>query len=424
MKCLVAAHSAKYLFIAGLFFCLSQDINAQNSLGLRFTPNVIGAPRVVNPSAGSVFGEKRLSFDAGIDFQHMFNKSWGINAGVDLGVIDWNIYLNAPDDAFGVGTGSGSLIYNENIENFMYNALSTQLIFTFNLRRSKVVSYFGPALRYYHQEKEHTIVGAAFNRLKPYNPDDPNAGPPDLLIDIPPVGDRLHLNISTGIGIERQVSRQSSLIFGIRKNWGLQPLGNGSLLVQMYDELNYGSFSPRSDYIGLDIKFNYTLSKTTGGPLPAAGDVVTSRKYRKSIFAEALGSGLLASGNFDMRLNKNRNDGIGFRAGLGLGAFYKSVQVKDRSAEKRYITFPVMANHIIGMGKSGLETAIGFTPQIAFSQVTGDERAFIPHGTINVGYRLQPIKDGLIIRATWTPLFDHEGLYPAWAGLSIGYSFR
>jgi hypothetical protein len=413
-----------YIYLLVLTCWFSQTVIAQNTIGFRFTPNVIAVPYVENPSPGSVGGEKRLSFDAGIDFTHLFNKSWGVRAGIDIGVVDWNIKLTAPLNAFGIRTGNGLLNYSSNGENFMYNAVSAELTYLFNIRRSKIHTYLGPGLRYYHQEKESSLYGAAFNRSSRYDPDDPNAGPPDLLVDIAPVGDRFHLNVSTGIGIEKRFTRQTNLIFGIRKNWGLNPLGTGTLLVQMYDQLYYGVFNPRSNYIGVDLKLNYSLSKSSNYIPNPEKDPEETGKYRKSLFVEALGSGLLFSGNFEMRLRKDRNDGFGFRTGLGFGGFYNSSLENDLSTEKRYITFPIMVNHIIGMKRSGFETAVGFTPQVAFSKVMETQRAFIPHGTFNVGYRLQPIKDGLVVRATWTPIFDDEGFHPSWAGFSLGYSFR
>lgn len=150
----------------------------------------------------------------------------------------------------------------------------------------------------------------------------------------------------------------------------------------------------------------------------------TNSRHRKSVFAEALGSGVGISGNFEMRFKKGRNDGFGFRAGLGLGAFYSSSGEERFGADRRYVTFPVMANYIKGINRSGFETAIGFTSQVAFSKVADYEQSYIPLGSLNVGYRLQPLKDGLLIRATWTPFFDNKGFYPSWAGFSIGYSFK
>ena len=415
--------SSSFLWMTIALVLFTGTLAQAQTIGFRFTPNIISAPKVNNPSPGSVFGEKRVSFDAGIDYSHMLNKTWGISAGVDMGVVDWNYYLIAPLNAFGTGTGEGMMETNSNSENYMYNAVSAQVLYSFRFGQNSFHAYAGPGVRYYHQEKEHSIAGAAINRGINYDPYDPDAGPPDLLIDIPPAGDRFHLNISIGLGIEKRLSNQSSMVFGIRKNWGLQPIGKGTLFIQMYDQFYNGSFSPRSNYWGIDLKFNYSLEK--GPKLDKAGnDQSRLGKYRQALFAEALGSGLLISGNFDTRLNKGRNDGLGLRTGLGLGGFYSRPDVKDVSKYNRYVTIPLMVNHILGRKRNGLETGLGFTSQIALTRVADGGRSFIPYGTFNMGYRLQPVMDGLIVRATWTPLFDAEGFYPRWAGLSIGYSFK
>lgn len=43
---------------------------------------------------------------------------------------------------------------------------------------------------------------------------------------------------------------------------------------------------------------------------------------------------------------------------------------------------------------------------------------------MNLGYRLQPLKNGFMMRAVWTPLFDTSNFGAGWAGVSVGYRFK
>jgi len=49
---------------------------------------------------------------------------------------------------------------------------------------------------------------------------------------------------------------------------------------------------------------------------------------RKTVFLEVLGNGLIASGNFDLRLKPAQNDGLGLRAGVG-GAVFPAMMTRE-----------------------------------------------------------------------------------------------
>jgi hypothetical protein len=82
-----------------------------------------------------------------------------------------------------------------------------------------------------------------------------------------------------------------------------------------------------------------------------------------------------------------------------------------------------MVNYIIGKGRSGIEGGIGITPAVAFAKPVGDP-AVEALGVLNLGYRLQPLKNGFMMRAVWTPFFDRSHFGAGWAGVSVGYSFK
>lgn len=175
--------------------------------------------------------------------------------------------------------------------------------------------------------------------------------------------------------------------------------------------------------------FKGPVEKKKGGTDQEDNDPLTSTggengSYRRAFYVEVLGSGLGLSGNFDMRFKKDRNDGFGFRTGLGLGSIYSSTPDKNENDSRRYVTFPLSANYILGKKRSGFEGGAGLTTQVALAKVLDNNPSYMAFGALNVGYRLQPLRKGLLLRASWTPLFDNSGFYPAWAGVSVGYSFN
>ena len=80
-------------------------------------------------------------------------------------------------------------------------------------------------------------------------------------------------------------------------------------------------------------------------------------------------------------------------------------------------------NYVIGKKRHGLEAGAGYTAQIALDKVENGP-GFISTIPFNVGYRFQPLKEGLISRVAWTPTINKYGFYGGWTGLSLGYSFK
>jgi len=403
-----------------LLFLISETGKAQNTIGFRFTPNMISNPKVDNPSPARIYGERTLSFDSGIDYSHQLKKNWAISTGIDLGIVACNQYIDAPLNAFGTRQGSGNISISSMGENYFYYGLSFQPVYRFKLNKNMFRLSAGPNIRFYHRGRESDISYYTANRAIPWNLNDPNAGPPDIEINLPPISPQLHTNVSISLGIERRVSDQVDLVLGIRKNWGIKPIADGTLFVQMYDQTYRGGFATRSNYIGLDLQLRYATKKpevkySRAEPIPS-----DRQGFRRAVFAEALGSGPLLSLNYDMRLQRFKNDGFGFRAGVGLGQLFD-----NKFAEfNRYISIPLTVNYIVGEKRHGLETGLGITPQIALVDI-GDSPQIRPLGFLNMGYRYQPMKDGLLFRATWTPyISSFKSHQYVWFGASIGYSFR
>ena len=415
----------KSIYVLGLssIFGLSSSY-AQSYLGIRFTPNITNQPKLKNASPTRFYGENRLSFNAGFDYTRMFkNKPYGLRAGLGIGIIDYNYVFEAPRNAFGKMTGEENIFLKNNFENYAYASLSLAFVYQFKLKNLLIETYLGATKKFYEYANEPDGYGYAFNRSTPYNFDDPNAGPPDLLVTTPPINGRLHVDIPFGIGIVRKYSDKSSLTMSLVKNWNIQPIAKGDLFVQAYGK-SYagGEYSPRSSYVGLDIRYSYTLGKKQiKRSLNGDGKEEKKSAYAKSAYIELLGAGGIGSINADIRFKKNHQDGFGARAGFGLGEYFYS----DLSANSgRYYSVPLGINYLIGKRRNSLELGTVITPEFTFRKVLNDPQV-AALAFINLGYRFQPLKEGLVFRAGWQPYYStRSGLSSTFVGASIGYGFK
>ena len=142
-------------------------------------------------------------------------------------------------------------------------------------------------------------------------------------------------------------------------------------------------------------------------------------RFRKNIFAELGGNGLLFSGNYDMRLKRGAQDGLGFRIGLGGG----------RIINDAYFTIPFGVNYLLGAGRSALEVGLGLTPAHYRSSTYSNNALHSMdkwYGLVmlNIGYRFQPLRDGVMFRIDWTPGLNGDRVVRGYAGLSLGISSR
>jgi hypothetical protein len=409
----------KFLWYTLMFAAL--QAKAQSEIGLRVTPMVTSQPKVINPSPAKIYGENRISFEGGIDYTYYFKeKPYAIRLGTAIGIIDNNYAFKAPRKAFGTMTGEGNIFEISNYENYLYNSLSAQLVYKFRVKNIIIEAYTGLAKKFYQYSNEEGGTISAFNRAIPYDSGNPNAGPPDFLVYIPPIKNRLHLDIPLGIGIKRVYSNRSSLTFSLIKNWNIQPIGKGELIVQMYNQSYYGEFSPRSSFVGLDLRYGYILWNKSEKKERQGDQNREKSGYKKAVFLEAFGNGYYGSVNYDIRLKKDRNDGIGLRAGIGFGE-----ENKDDNIVKsvRYITLPFSVNHVLGKKRSGLETGLGITPSFTFNSAQGYSNVMLD-GYLNILYRYQPMKEGLVFRIGLTPNFDGKRFGLFYPSASIGYGFK
>lgn len=152
----------------------------------------------------------------------------------------------------------------------------------------------------------------------------------------------------------------------------------------------------------------------------------------KNIYIELLGSHLLHGINVDMRLEKGRMDGLGFRAGIG--GYSSTITKSDTDFRVGLVTFPLEVNHLIGKGKSSLVSGVGLLPIYATASGKGaltdheyvqGEGFALMGGFMTFGYRLQPRSSGFMMQINWNPLMIRgKGFSPGWIGIGIGMGFK
>lgn len=153
--------------------------------------------------------------------------------------------------------------------------------------------------------------------------------------------------------------------------------------------------------------------------------------YKKNIFIEGLGSSLIVGINYDMRLQRGKTDGVGFRAGIGYAPM-KSYIMGVQDYNGMALSFPIEANYLFGKRKNYVLAGVGILP--IYADVKGasifsgkySAKGFTYGATyLSLGYRYQPIKNGLMFQINWNPMIDTNGHFQAkWFGISIGYSLR
>ena len=153
-------------------------------------------------------------------------------------------------------------------------------------------------------------------------------------------------------------------------------------------------------------------------------------KQAKTFFFELLGPGAVYSLNYDIRFNK-KQDGWGGRAGISYFA--------DDS--QHIFTIPVVLNYLAGKKGKYFEVGAGIT---YYNANTGDaffdEQYSVDYsnggmvyyrrstrngvlGTLNFGYRYQPVEGGFSFRAGVSPVFSSSEFIPYWPYVSFGYAF-
>lgn len=150
----------------------------------------------------------------------------------------------------------------------------------------------------------------------------------------------------------------------------------------------------------------------------------------KNIYGEFLGSNLLAGVNFDMRLNKGQMDGIGFRAGIGGVSVSVPNSQTMTTTRVGVVTVPLEFNHLVGKRSSSFVSGVGIIPVYASASTTGAEYNLaegvgIIGGFLNLGYRYQPKRTGVMFQVNWNPMIIRgSGFHAGWIGVGLGIGFK
>lgn len=153
-------------------------------------------------------------------------------------------------------------------------------------------------------------------------------------------------------------------------------------------------------------------------------------RFSKAVFVEAFGLGIQASLNYDMRIIKGRQDGLGFRLGLG-GTFTGSSDADAGPVASGIVHFPLGINYLVGKKQHAFEGGLGINPHYAKTDLYSptkprliNENGWGNYGFVNLGYRFQPLNNGFVFRFNWTPLISGQAVVPAIFGISAGYGFK
>ena len=172
---------------------------------------------------------------------------------------------------------------------------------------------------------------------------------------------------------------------------------------------------------------------------------IRKMKYEKVAFVELLGAAGLYSINYDMRTEKGRRDGWGFRVGIEkiyttftdtssiLGA-PGGVGVTQKS-KINFTAVPLVLNYLFGKRKGFLELGVGATyfhfksnsttisVIESYKQETFKENFGSIIGSFNIGYRHVPYKAGFMYKVSFTPLLLTNIVVPFF-GFGLGYHFK
>jgi hypothetical protein len=156
-------------------------------------------------------------------------------------------------------------------------------------------------------------------------------------------------------------------------------------------------------------------------------------KRHKNVYVEALGSSFLLGAHFDMRLKKGQMDGAGLRVGIGGVSF--RMRTDSLRTTLGAVVFPLEFNYLTGKRRSSFIAGVGLLPMYAtlgaVGTVNGESGALIRDGFalaggfVNMGYRFQPLRNGLMLQLTLTPvILRGAGLIPLNFGLGLGFGFK
>jgi hypothetical protein len=87
---------------------------------------------------------------------------------------------------------------------------------------------------------------------------------------------------------------------------------------------------------------------------------------------------------------------------------------------------PLGINYLFGKGnKHYFEAGAGrtFIVGVKDFELPTSKTIVLGYNFLEAGYRYQPIDKHLMLRITWSPIFNKDFFEPLWFGVSVGYKF-
>ena len=186
----------------------------------------------------------------------------------------------------------------------------------------------------------------------------------------------------------------------------------------------------RLPLIALLCFFAFAADAQKSAPADSVKNTYATKKA-KTVFFELFGPGVLYSVNYDFRF-KNRQDGWGARVGIGY----------DATERDHIFTIPLAVNYLAGKKGKYFEVGAGLTYYNAatndfffdehFNYTTDANGTIISSsrksasgvlGSLNFGYRYQPLDGGFSFRTGFSPLITSNQFAFYWPYISFGYAF-
>lgn len=158
-------------------------------------------------------------------------------------------------------------------------------------------------------------------------------------------------------------------------------------------------------------------------------------KYERVAFIELLGAGGLYSLNYDMRTERGKRNGWGFRVGYEYLALNLNDSITSDRIKISFRAFPFQLNYLFGKRKGFLELGVGSTfisPKVSGPGTANIDPELIEGfnqtvrsvvGTFTIGYRHTPYNGGVMYKIAYVPLLVNGNLIPFF-GFGLGYHFK
>jgi outer membrane protein OmpA-like peptidoglycan-associated protein len=133
---------------------------------------------------------------------------------------------------------------------------------------------------------------------------------------------------------------------------------------------------------------------------------------QKVVFFELFGQGFVPSINYDTRFSKSLG-GFGARVGIGNFNLFGALNIT---------TIPLVINYLKPLSRSGSYLELGAGATIVNGNFLNLVSGTGSVGTLDVGYRYQPVDGGFNFRIGITPLFGKNEFVAGYGGISMGYT--